>query len=319
MNEALASPEFLENAKQQLKELIRQNYNHPSICFWSCGNETRGTESDHVIAELAKLADGEDATRLSTYASNAKESEPKNWHTDVVDFNHYAGWYGGEFTELAGWLDHLHELHPTSSIGISEYGAGASIFQHQFPAKRPSTKGRFHPEEYQADLHEASWQALAARPYLWSKFVWCMFDFASDGRTEGDQPGRNDKGLVTYDRRVRKDAYFWYQVNWSDEPLVYVTSRRYVEWRKPLTDVKVYANAPEVELVQDGVSLGVRQAADHIFQWKGVQLAPGENHLAATAHFGDMSVTDAVIWLYHPPAVGPVAPAGPAAGTAVPH
>ena len=297
VNEALATPEFLENAKQQLKELIRQNYNHPAICFWSCGNETRGADSDHVVAELAKVVKAEDPTRLSTYASNGKESEPKNWHTDVMDFNHYAGWYGGEFTGLGAWLDNIHALHPHSAFGISEYGAGANILQHEYPAKRPQPKGQFHPEEYQADLHEASWLALQARPYVWSKFVWNMFDFASDGRSEGAQPGRNDKGLVTYDRRVRKDAFFWYKSNWSDEPVVCLASRRFHERPGSPIDVKVYSNAPEVELAIKGASLGVRRSKNHIFEWKGVALVPGENPVTATARFGNMTLTDAVTWI----------------------
>ncbi len=296
MNEVPATREFLKNARQQLDELIRQNYNHPAICFWSCGNGARGDDSDHVISELAQLVDAEDATRLSAYASSGSESEAKNWRTAVVDFNHYAGWYGGEPGDLGGWLDKIHRLHPVSPIGLSEYGAGASIYQHQYPARRPRIQGSFHPEEYQADLHEISWQALQARPYVWSKFVFSMFDFASDDLSEGDHPGRNDKGLVTYDRRVRKDAYFWYKANWSDEPLVHITSRRFLERHKPLADVKVYSNSPEVELTLNGASLGVQRSANHIFVWKNVKLTPGENHIAATSRFGSLSLTDGVTW-----------------------
>jgi len=298
VNEALSTPEFLDNAKQQLRELIRQNYNHPSICFWSVGNETRGDPSDPVIAELANVARAQDQTRLSTYASDGKESEPKNWHTDVVAFNHYAGWYSDEFTALPSYLDNIHKLHPHSAFGVSEYGAGASIFEHEEPPRHPATKGRFHPEEYQAKLHEFSWLALRDRPYLWGKFVWCMFDFASDGRSEGDHDGRNDKGLVTYDRRIRKDAFYWYKASWSDEPFVWIASRRFLERHKPLTEIKVYSTAPEIELTVNGASLGVQRSADHLFRWPGVSLVPGENHVAATAHFGDLAFTDACTWVY---------------------
>jgi len=297
VNEALPSPEFLDSAKQQLRELIRQNYNHPSICFWSVGNETRGDPADSVIAELASVARAQDQTRLSTYASNAKESDPKNWHTDVIAFNHYAGWYSEEFTALPAWIDNIHKLHPASAIGISEYGAGASIFEHEEPARHPDTKGRFHPEEYQARLHEYSWLALRDRPYLWGKFVWCMFDFASDGRSEGDQFGRNDKGLVTYDRKIRKDAFYWYKANWSDEPFVWITSRRFFERHKPLTEVRVYSTAPDVGLTVNGASLGMRHSAEHLFVWPDIRLAPGENHVAATAHFGNLAFTDACTWV----------------------
>jgi beta-galactosidase len=298
VNEALPAPEFLDSAKQQLRELIRQNYNHPSICFWSVGNETRGDAADNVIAELASVAHAQDQTRLSTYASNAKESDPKNWHTDVVAFNHYAGWYTDEFTALPAWIDNIHKLHPQSSIGISEYGAGASIFEHEEPPPRPDTKSHFHPEEYQSRLHEYSWLALHDRPYLWGKFIWCMFDFASDGRSEGDHDGRNDKGLVTYDRKIRKDAFYWYKANWTDEPFVWITSRRFFVRHKPLTEVRAYSTASDIELIVNGVSLGTQHSADHLFHWPGVTLVPGENHVAATAHFGELAFTDACTWIY---------------------
>jgi beta-galactosidase len=325
VNEALPAPSFLASANDQLRELIRQNYNHPSICFWGVGNETRdlplapppqpakgakplvppprmagGPVSDHVVAELALLAKSEDRTRLSTYAANGKENEPKNWHTDVVAFNHYAGWYSGEVAGLAGYLDTLHAKHPSNAIGVSEYGAGASIFQHQLPAPRPETKSKLHPEEYQAELHEASWAVLAARPYLWGKFVWCLFDFASDGRSEGYEPGRNDKGLVTYDRQVRKDAYYFYKANWSSEPVVNLDSRRFLVRHRPETDIKVYSNAAQVELLVNGHSLGTQSSAAHVFIWKHQPLREGENSVAAKAHFGPLEVTDGCTWLFEP-------------------
>ena len=240
----------------------------------------------------------EDSTRLSTYAANGKDTEPKNWLTDVVDFNHYAGWYSGEVTSLGGYLDGIHERHPNSPFGISEYGAGASIYQHQFPAPRPATKGKVHPEEYQSYLHEVSWAALSARPYIWSKFIWCLFDFASDGRSEGDAPGRNDKGLVTYDRHVRKDAYFFYKAAWSQEPVVNVNSRRFLVRHRPTTDIKVYSNAPEVELVLNGQSVGKLTSADHIFLWKDQTLREGENNVTARGQFGAMTFSDGCTWLY---------------------
>ena len=306
VNNALPRKAFLDNAKDQLRELIRQNYNHPSICFWSVGNETRDPSpatkesvSDHVVAELADVAKAEDGTRLSTYASDEKESEDKNWHTDVVAFNHYAGWYTPEVHELAGYLDDIHEKHPARAFGISEYGAGASINQHQLPAPHPQANHeKFHPEEYQSYLHEQSWPVLAARPYLWGKFVWCLFDFASDGRNEGDHPGLNDKGLVTYDRRDFKDAYFYYQAQWTNDPLVHVTSKRFLVRHRPTTEVKVYSTSSEVTLRVNGTSLGSRRSATGVFEWRDVALRLGANQVSASAQFGDASVTDACTWIY---------------------
>jgi beta-galactosidase len=298
VNAALATPQFLENAKQQLRELIRQNFNHPAICFWGVGNETSGP-ADPVIAALAGVAREEDPTRLSTYASNAEASDPKNWHTDVVAFNRYFGWYSGAIADFAPWLDKTRADYPRARFGMSEYGAGASIIQHAQGAVRPEPKGLFHPEEYQNAYHEAYWAALKARPYVWAKFIWCLHDFASDGRNEGDDPGRNDKGLVTYDRKVKKDAYFFYKASWSDAPVVHITSGRFATRVVRTTDVKVYSNAPEVALAVNGVPLGARgdPAGDRIFVWRGVSLAEGENRIEATAHFGSRTESDACVWI----------------------
>ncbi len=298
VDEALPTPEFLENAKDQMRELIRQNFNHPAICFWGVGNETSGPVSDGVIAALAGLVRQEDPARLSTYASHHDNADPRNWHTDVVAFNRYFGWYHGANSEFAEWLDRTRADYPRARFAMSEYGAGASIAQHAENPQRPDPRGPFHPEEYQSELHEAYWAALKARPYVWAKFIWCLHDFASDGRNEGDHPGRNDKGLVTYDRRTKKDAYYFYKANWSQDPVLHVNSSRFEPRVCPLTDVRVYSNAPRVELELNGVSQGVREdpGSDRVFVWRGVRLAPGANHVLATAQFGAEGVTDACVW-----------------------
>ena len=146
--------------------------------------------------------------------------------------------------------------------------------------------------------HEAYWAALKARPYVWCKFIWCLHDFASDGRNEGDQPGRNDKGLVTYDRKLRKDAFYFYKANWSGEPVLHVTSCRFTDRTDPVTEVKVYSNAPEVTLEVNGRPLGARKdpSGDRIFRWPGVALSPGENRVSVKAHFGEAEMTDSCIW-----------------------
>lgn len=349
-----SDPAYLESAKQQLRELIRQNYNHPSICFWGVGDSTRdeppkpeaktapkpdgksaepaavtelppaaeppvrrkikaaandkpvppptpgGQDSTHLIAELALLAKSEDSVRLSVYESSGQDAEAKNWQTDALGLNRFAGWYAGSIAGLGAHLDGIHQRHPHSPIGISAFGAGASVFEHQLPALEPVVSGRLHPEEYQSLVHEQTWPILSARPYLWSKFVWALCDFASDGRPDGDQPGRVDVGLVTFDRRVRKDAYFFYKANWSAEPVVSLTSRRFLIRHRPFTDIKVYSNAPEVELFVNGRSLGRLAAADHVFRWKDVALLSGENHAAAHGQFGGLSVSDGCTWIYEP-------------------
>ncbi len=300
----LATPEYLESAKQQLRELIRQNYNHPSIFFWGVGNETRGPAAEAVIVALNEVVHEEDTSRLSTYASNHGSNDPKNWHTDVVDFNRYFGWYteAGKLGEFAGWLDQTRRDYPRGRWGMSEFGAGASIVQHAENPPPPPPRGPFHPEEYQNTYHEAYWAALRNRPYVWSKFIWCLFDFASDGRNEGDHPGRNDKGLVTYDRKVRKDAFYFYKANWSREPVVHITSSRFTERTDPVTEIKVYSNAPEVSLELNGRPLGaLKDPGDHIFRWPGTRLQPGANAVRATAAFASGPASDACSWTLKTP------------------
>lgn len=297
VNDALPSPDFLENAEQQLRELIRQNYNHPAIFFWGVGNETRGAAADHVIAELAAVARAEDPTRLSTYASNHKENDPKNWHTDLVAFNRYLGWYSGSIEDFARNMDEAHVRHPRSPVGLSEYGAGASLTQHkEHPTKADvDPKGPRHPEEYQSAFHEAYWAVLKERPYVWVKFIWTLFDFAADDRNEGGTPGRNDKGLVTYDRKTRKDAFYFYQANWSDRPVLHITSAGFTPRASAETEVRVYSNAPEVSLSVGGADLGRKSAPDHVFVWP-VRLAPGENRIEARAEMGGRPLSDSCVW-----------------------
>ncbi len=233
--QGLATPEFLESAKQQLRELIRQNFNHPSICFWGVGNETSGPASESVIEALTEVVREEDPSRLSTYASNHDDADPKNWHTDVVAFNRYFGWYGGQaLSTSAPWLDGPARTSPGAG------GGGGRTRQGRGPAGG-------HPEEYQNLYHEAYWAALKDRPRVWAKLVWCLHDFASDGRNEGDDAGRNDKGLVTYDRSVMKDALYSTRPTGAARVL-HIASCRFTERTDPVTEVKVYSNAPEVTL-----------------------------------------------------------------------
>jgi beta-galactosidase len=287
-----------DNAVEQLRELIRQNYNHPSIFCWSVGNET-AAGADPLIARLATEAKKEDPYRFTTYASNHKEDDPRNFRTDLLGYNRYQGWYNGTYDDFGRWLDNWHTKNPTRPLGLSEYGAGASVYQHeQNPPARPRTQARgpWHPEEWQNEFHEHAWLNIKQRPYLWGTFIWCMFDFGSDGRNEGDTPGRNDKGLVTYDRRTRKDAFYWYKANWTDTPLVYITSRRDTVRFEPTTTVKVYSNCDSVELLLNGQPAGSRTSADRRFIWSNVTLTPGPNRLFVIGTKAGKRVVDSCSW-----------------------
>jgi beta-galactosidase len=308
VNDVKNDPEFFANAKEQLRELIRQNHHHPAILFWSIGNETfvrdakviPADTNDRLLHELATVAREEDPSRLSTYASNGDVTEPRAAHPDVIAFNHYFGWYRGAVEDFAVWLDRQHSLRPDLKIGMSEYGAGANVAQHEEPVRKPKAPGPWHPEEWQAHFHEVYWQALAQRPWVWCKLIWAMFDFASDGRNEGGTPGRNDKGLVTNDRKTRKDAFYWYQANWSDQPVLSIASRRFTKRTQAITTVKIYSNAETVDLRVNGVSHGRKTSANHIFLWPDVELANGENLIAARAQRAGRELEDHCMWIYSP-------------------
>lgn len=296
---ATDSVAFRDNAKLQLQEMIRQNYNHPGIIVWGMFNEVNSTPGiNTLVPQLVALAHAEDATRPTTCAGfqGSELATPQSF-SDVLGMNNYYGWYGGTAGQYGPWADNFHASRPTRAFGISEYGAGASIHQHQDnPGPPANTVTSLHSEEYQALYHEQFWNQLKVRPYLWHKAVWNLCDFASDARREGDSLGRNDKGLVTYDRRIRKDAFHWYRANWTTAPMVHITSRRYV-WRPTATiDIKVYSNLPEVTLTLNGVSLGSRTSSDHRFIWTGVALAEGANVVNARAGSGATAVEDAVVW-----------------------
>jgi beta-galactosidase len=279
--------EFAQICRQQLRELIKQNFNHPSICFWSMENELVPDSNPELYAAFVKdlhaLAKQLDPTRLTTVASRSKYdlSSGMNSATDVIAFNVYRGWYEGKPEDFGAYADKLHQRFPQTRFAISEYGAGGSIHQHEVPAVKPAPRGPWHPEEWQSTLHEITWKAMDERPYLWGTFIWNMFDFGSDGRAEGDRNGRNDKGLVSFDRMIRKDAFFWYKANWNPDPMVHITSKRYTPRPAGVTDLKVYSNCESVELFLDGISLGPKKSADKIFLWTDIELMKGERHIAA--------------------------------------
>ena len=292
VNAVTDSAAFTANAEQQLRELIRQNVNHPSIFFWSLSNELTNTAAaGALLDDLDALAHDEDPSRPTTVASNQADADPITTHADLVGFNKYYGWYTGTVANFAPWADNFHAAFPARAAAVSEFGAGAGVTIH---SATPTVMD--HSEEYECLFHETYWQAMAARPFLWGKFVWNMFDFASDGRNEGETPGRNDKGLVTYDRQTRKDAFYWYKANWSADPVVYITERRFDPRTTPTIDVKVYSNLDNVALTVNGTALPAQTSPNHIFVFPGVALEAGVNQVVATAMTGVISAADTVSW-----------------------
>ena len=186
----------------------------------------------------------------------------------------------------------------SGGVCISEYGGGANPNQHEENPKAPQAGGQWHPEEWQASLHETAWADLKSKPFIWGTFVWCMFDFGVSTRNEGGVRGRNDKGLVTYDRKTKKDAYYFYKANWSDEPMIYIASWRFTERTNAVTDVKIYSNAKTAELLINGTSAGTRENdGNSVFVWRGVKLASGENQIKARAQSHGQTLSDECRWV----------------------
>lgn len=255
-----------ENTISQMKELIVQNYNHPSIVVWGLSNEiTMGGEEDADLLEnhhiLNDLCHEMDKTRPTTMAclTMCKINSSIVQIPDVVSYNHYFGWYGGDTSMNGPWFDTFHEKHPNIAIGCSEYGCEALNWHTSNPTQGDYT------EEYQAYYHEELIKQLFSRKYLWATHVWNMFDFGADARAEGGENGQNHKGLMTFDRKYKKDSFYAYKAWLSDDPFVHLCGKRYVDRVEDVTKVTVYSNLPEVELFANGESLGKKTSDEHFF------------------------------------------------------
>lgn len=275
-------PEAHENCVSQLKELIIQNYNHPSICFWGISNEIliggiseKLVENHRKLNELAKRLDPTRLTAIAHVSMTPIES-PLHHITDVISYNHYFGWYGGRMEENGPWLDHFHEVHPDLCLGVSEYGCEGIVTYHG-----PDPAVKDYSEEYQALYHEHMAKVLDDRPWIWSSHVWNMFDFGCAARNEGGVAGRNNKGLVTMDRKTRKDSFYIYQAYWSDRPMVHICGKRYAKRAGETTKIRVYSNQSSVILYMNGREID-RKTAEKVFVFQ-IALEEGFNTLLAVA------------------------------------
>ena len=273
-----------ENTISQMKELITQNYNHPSIFVWGLSNEItmKGAENPDMIENhriLNELCHEMDKTRKTTMAVVSMCPIDSEYVTipDTVSWNHYFGWYGGDTSMNGPWMDNFHAAHPTLPVGMSEYGCEALNWHNSNPEQGD------YSEEYQAFYHEELIKQLFTRPYIWAAHVWNMFDFAADSRSEGGEDGMNHKGLVTFDRKYKKDAFYAYKAWLSDESFVHICGKRYVDRVEDVTKVTVYSNQPEVELFANGVSLGKRTSDVHFFYFEVPNA--GTTELTAKAGF----------------------------------
>ena len=301
INRIDASPAFAASARQQLTELIAQNHNHPSVVMWGIANEPamhEGPDPTPLLRELHALARRLDPTRPTVLASHmAQERGPATHPThevsDLLGFNAYYGWYYGALGDLAPWIARYRRHHPRRAIALSEFGAGAGIDRH---AARPVARDL--TEEYQADLLDGHLAAVAGAQ-VWGAFIWVFADFAADHRTDSFRPGINDKGLVTYDRGARKDAFYVVKAHWSGEPTLRIASRRFRQREGETADVAVITNLPVVEMRVNGVRLAAPAQArgSRVLRWRAVPLIMGDNELFVTAATPDgRRLSDRVRW-----------------------
>ena len=277
----MKNPQLEANVMQNLIEMVKQHYNSPAICFWSLCNELsfKYDEPATFLRRLHEKAKELDPQRLTTLAI-CYDQDKFQRITDCIGWNKYFGYYekkGG----VGDFMDKAHYEAGLQPIGLCEYGAAGSHLQHGF---EPKVTNKIHYEENQARVHEENWRDMHTRDYAWCKFIWQYADNPSSIRDEGDQRGMNDKGIVSYDRTVRKDAYYFYKANWSSEPVLYIAARRYAQRTDAKTDVKVYTNQPQATLYLNDQRIG-KARKDEIGRivFKDVTLREGENTIRVTS------------------------------------
>ena len=282
ISQFLPSKDAYDNTMSQMRELIAQNYNHPSICFWGISNEiTIGGFSEELfrnLQDLNALCKAMDPSRLTTMAQIAsvpRDSE-HNFITDVLSYNIYYGWYGRTIEDNATAFDEFHALNPDRPFGLSEYGVDNLVKWHS-----ATPINHDYTEEYAVHYHHELLKVIMSRPYIWGTHMWNMFDFAVDGRDEGGCKGLNTKGLVTHDRQLKKDSFYVYQAYWTKEPMVYISGRRFIDRAPGERDVKVFTNCDTVTLYVGDREIGTQKVVDHCAVFADVPLAEGENILAA--------------------------------------
>ena len=322
LGESLQPTEALrENARQQLRELIAQDFNHPSVVTWSIGNEIDfgnsipafvGNKSGDapdplpLLKELNQLAHELDPSRPTTLATCCEgiRYAPDTVVpitasvTDLSGANRYFGWYYGKPSDLGPHLDDLHHTRPAQPMAVTEYGAGGAVSLHSDNALGgPDSRNRPQAEEYESYIHEQNWSTMRGKPYLWGTFIWNSFDFGSTSRSEGNAQDINTKGIVTFDRQHRKDPYYFYKANWTTTPTIHINSSLYTERAYRTADVRVYSNAHKTSLKVNRKLIGVlADCPDRICVWNGVVLSPGANNIVATGSFPSGDVDDNVQW-----------------------
>ncbi len=295
------TPEYAAGARTELAEMVHQLYNHPSIAFWGIFNELDNKKTPDPVPLLTQLKNDIrqlDTSRIIVGATD-HNNKPYNQIPDALCYNTYPGWYGGKARDMAGKISKVFNEFGNRRIALSEYGAGANPSQHMEGTPRIGQANSFmHPEEYQDEVHAEDYAAIKDNPELWGSFLWVMFDFPAAQRKEGGTAGLNDKGMVTQDRKVKKDVFYFYKANWSEEPTVYIAARRMTPRHQATTEVRVYSNCAEVKLTVNGKPLDpVQKDKVNVFRWQNVALQPGTNQVDATGQADGRTVSDHCDWV----------------------
>ncbi len=294
ISQFMPSQEAYDNTISQMTELVAQNYNHPAICFWGISNEITITgESEELfrnLSDLNALCKKLDPSRLTTMAqvSMVPMNSEHVYITDVLSYNHYFGWYVGDVEDNGPWMDQFHALNPDRCLGISEYGAENILKWH---TAEPDNHD--YTEEYANYYHQEMLKTFAARPYLWATHQWNCFDFAADARNEGGVIGMNNKGLITYDRQTKKDAFYVYKAWWNPEPMVFVSGGRFVDRAPEERNIIIYTNCDQITLTVNGVDVTTQKAVDHMVVFENVALQDGPN--TVTAYSGDVKGNEIIL------------------------
>lgn len=296
-----------ENAKQQLQELIKQNYNHPSIYVWGLHNEVYGkTPADFpavLTRELNDLAKTIDPYRYTVAVSGYGEMDrPTNLNTDVQGMNRYYGWYEGKIGDIEKWADNLEQKYANNLIMLAEYGADANVLQQQEQATLKESWNYSlpqYPENFATKTHEMQWPIIAKHPIINASYIWNSFDFGTPLWNRGSMPARNMKGLVTFDRKVKKDSFYWYKANWSKEPVLYLTERRTIERINAVTPVTVYSNIGVPVLYVNGKKIAEKPLVVAVpihYVFENIRLKKGKNILKVIVKSTDKEYSDTIIW-----------------------
>ena len=296
--------EEAENAKNQLRELIRQNYNHPSIYVWGLHNEVYSPHeyTAQLTADLHDLAKTEDPDRYTVSVNGyGHMNHPVNLNADIQAMNRYFGWYEKKIKDIDTWIEDLEKEYPSQKFILSEYGADANI-NHQTELLGESLKWweQYYPETFQTKVHEYHWSVIAKHPYIVASYLWNSFDFATPMANRGGIVARNMKGLMTFDRKTRKDSYYWYKANWSKEPVVHLTQRRNIDRERKETSVTVYSNIGTPKVYLNGKELqGLRKGYTEVhYVFDHVSLDNGKNILKAVAVKNGEEYMDEIEWNY---------------------